>query len=65
MRRKDAIPAVAPAWTFFESIAAVALVCATSNRTRVFLARSYFFRFPLRAVIVATLLYGIALVAHW
>ena len=31
----------------------------------VFLAQRYFFRFPLRAVIVATLLYGIALVANW
>jgi hypothetical protein len=31
----------------------------------VFLAQRYFFRFPLRAVIVATLFYGIALVAHW
>jgi hypothetical protein len=30
-----------------------------------FLAQKYFFRFPLRAVIVATLLYGIALVANW
>jgi hypothetical protein len=31
----------------------------------VFLAQRYFFRFPLRAVIVATFLYGIALVVDW
>lgn len=30
-----------------------------------FLAKRYFFRIPLRAILLATFLHALALVAHW